>query len=303
MRIMSDSEWVKRLPRFGGMQTGAFALGDLLAVIAMLSLLTAIFFPKLYRAKLIVQAGACLSDLHQIQSGWILYNNENNGNFPYNVASLTCTNLNWAANFENYSGVPTDPNASILVNPQYSQLAPYVRNAAVYHCPADESRSESLTGSPRVRSYSMSAAIGPNASGTAQGQGPWLGSLTDSGSVNVPNSYTVYLNNGMMRGRLQPSDLIVLVDEHPDSINDGSWAFNMPSSPAQTYWIDYPTSLHGNAGSFSFADGHAVIHPWQAPKAIPPVTYGHQAGGVANAVPGDSDVIWTASHISTIYPP
>lgn len=298
IRVMSGSEWVKRFPPFGGKQTAGFALGDLVAVLAMVSLLTVIFFPVLYRTKLIVQAGACLNNLHQIQNGWILYNCENNGNFPYNVTGTGSANLNWVANFENYKGGPADTDAAMLVNSRNSLLAPYVRNPAVYRCPADESRSDGLTGLPRVRTYSMSAAIGPNAKGTAQGQDPWLGR-----SVNVPNSYTVYLNNGMMIGRLQPSDLIVLVDEDPDSINDGSWAFSMPASAAGTSWTDFPTPLHGNAGSFSFADGHVVIHPWQNPKAIPAVTYSQQDGGVRTAVPEDPDVIWTASHISTIYAP
>jgi prepilin-type processing-associated H-X9-DG protein len=305
MCVISDSKWVQRVPLFETKRTEAFTLGDLVTVLAVVGLAAAILLPVLFRAKLIVQEGACISDLRQIQNGWILYNNENNGNFPYNVANIASTNINWVANYENYSGTPTDTNSAMLVNPRFSLLVPYVRNPAAYHCPADESRSDGLTGGPRVRSYSMSQAIGPNVHGTVTNpnQGEWLGSITDIGSVNAANSYTVYLNNGMMVGQLQPSDLIVFVDEHPDSINDGAWAFNMPSSPSQVYWIDVPTPLHGNAGSFSFADGHAEIHSWQEPEGIQPVTYKAQIGGVGHAEPKDPDVIWTASHISTIYPP
>jgi prepilin-type processing-associated H-X9-DG protein len=307
MRVISDSKWVQRIPLFGKKRTEAFTLGDLVAVVAIVGLGAAILLPVLFRAKLVVQEGACIGDLHQIQNGWILYNNENDGDFPYNVVNDGSTNINWVANHENYSGEPCDTNSAMLVNPRYSLLAPFVRNPAAYRCPADQSRSFGLTGGPRVRSYSMSQAIGPNVHGTVTNpnQGEWLGSLQDNAQVNVANSYsyTVYLNNGMMVGPIPPSDLIVLADEHPDSINDGSWAFNMPSSPSQTYWIDVPTPLHGNAGSFSFADGHAEIHAWQDPAEIPAVTYDKQIGGITLNEPKDPDVFWTASHISTVYPP
>jgi prepilin-type processing-associated H-X9-DG protein len=305
MHVISGSRWVKQLPPFGMQRMEAFTLGDLAAVLAMVSFLAVIFLPMLFRAKLIVQEGACLSDLHQIQNGWMLYNNENNGNFPYNVTGAGSADINWVANNENYTGGPGDTNAAMLVNPGYSLLAPYVRNSAVYRCPADQSKSFGQTGLPRVRSYSMSAAVGPNVHGTVTNpnQGEWLGSLSDNGQVNQTGDFTVYINNGMMVGPLQPSDLIVMVDEHPDGINDGSWQFNMPNSPSQTYWIDTPTPLHGNAGSFSFADGHAEIHAWQLPKAIPPVTYNAQNGGTTRNEPKNPDIVWTASHISTLYPP
>jgi competence protein ComGC len=303
-RPYSGSKMAEPVPLFREKRTGAFTLGDLVSVLAMVSFLAVIFLPMLFRAKLIVQEGACLSDLHQIQNGWMLYNNENGGNFPYNVTAQASDGLNWAANFEDYNGGVnglSDTNEAGLENPEYSLLAPYVRNAAVYRCPADQSRMYGQTGAPRVRSYSMNAAVGPNVHGTVTNpnQGTWL----DGGQVNTTNQYTVYLNDSMMVGRLQSSDLLVLVDEHPDSINDGSWAFTMPANPLSTKWVDVPTPLHGNAGSFSFVDGHAVIHAWQDAAAIPTVTYSNELMKTGFSAPNDPDIIWIASHISERYPP
>lgn len=287
----------------------AFTLIELLVVIAIIAILAAILLPVLETAEKKALMTDCENNLHQVQLGWIMYNQDNNGYFPYNLANGSSSNLNWVANHENYSGESSDTNSVLLVDPQHSQLAPYVNNPAVYKCPADQSKQFGLTGAPRVRSYSMSQAIGPNNKGTVTNpnQGSWLGSLGDNGTVNVatqpPSTYTVYLKDSMMVGALGPGDLMVLIEEHPDSINDCAFAFNMPSSPSQTYWIDKPTSIHGNAGDFSFADGHCEIHGWQRPGAIPPVTYSAQIGGAQYSVPKDPDVLWMAHHVSTFYPP
>jgi len=287
-----------------------FTLGDLVAVLAMVSILAVIILPLLFRGRLIGQRGACVNDLHQIQNGWILYNNENDGNFPYNVSGPICTNINWVANYENYAETSTSTNGQLMVNSPNSQLAPFEPNYKLYRCPADRSCAgnsttgpyyNGLAGPPRVRSYSMSAAVGGNTNGTATGQGTWLGSLSDSGTVNQPEAWTVYLRQNMVVGAITPADLIVLVDEDPDSINDGNWAFNMPTGET-TDWIDKPTTLHGNAGNFSYADGHAEIHPWRAAGQIPPVMYQLQLGGMASNVPRNPDIPWVASHITTIYP-
>ena len=55
-----------------------------------------------------------------------------------------------------------------------------------------------------------------------------------------------------------PAETFVLLDECPDSINDGLFEVHMTSA----IWGDVVGSMHcGNCG-FSFADGHAEIHKW-----------------------------------------
>ena len=63
--------------------------------------------------------------------------------------------------------------------------------------------------------------------------------------------------------RPAPASLWVFVDEHPDSINDGSF-FNAQKT---LEWIDLPGNLHNKACGFAFADGHAEIHKWRSSMA------------------------------------
>ena len=56
-----------------------------------------------------------------------------------------------------------------------------------------------------------------------------------------------------------PSQLYVMLDEHPDSINAGGFANQMVEAHevARARIIDFPASYHNGAAGISFADGHA----------------------------------------------
>jgi prepilin-type processing-associated H-X9-DG protein len=69
----------------------------------------------------------------------------------------------------------------------------------------------------------------------------------------------------------------VLVDEHPDSINDAAFAVrmavpSMPETMSDVRIIDFPASFHNGACGFSFADGHSEIHKWRGARIRPPVS-------------------------------
>jgi prepilin-type N-terminal cleavage/methylation domain-containing protein/prepilin-type processing-associated H-X9-DG protein len=279
----------------------AFTLIELLVVIAIIGIIAAILLPVLQKARERAEGAECMNNIHQIQLGWVMYNADNNGKFAYNCTGTASGDVNWVSSYEDYSGATDDTNYAKLVNSSYSLLAPYVTNPRSYHCPADQSKNHGSTGLPRVRSYSMSQAIGPNNQGTASGQGKWLGSTSDSGSVNAAEDYTVYLQESMMHGGLGPADLWVLIDEDPDHINDGAFAVNIPASPATASWVDYPTKYHANGCGISFADGHAEIHGWVDPGAIPMPTF-QPTTQAATKVPKNADVYWIASHTSAYYP-
>src|SRR5262249_36024182 len=159
-----------------------------------------------------------------ITLGWLMYNGDNNGQFVINHAGLgsSDTTLSWVTGWLDYNGNEADTNTDYLVNSEKALMANYVKSVAVYKCPVDQSKSFGLTGMDRVRSYAMNNALGSD--GTPQ---------TDP--HNKPKSWLPYptYRNFIKEGELTilgPSDMWVLIDEDVDSINDGSFAVQMPAS-------------------------------------------------------------------------
>jgi prepilin-type processing-associated H-X9-DG protein len=69
-----------------------------------------------------------------------------------------------------------------------------------------------------------------------------------------------------------PSLVFVILDEHPDSINDAVFHVLEGRLPSSAEWRDLPASYHyGGGANFSFADGHSEIRKWKDPDTIQPV--------------------------------
>ena len=83
----------------------------------------------------------------------------------------------------------------------------------------------------------------------------------------------------------------VFVDEHPDSINDAAFYVNPYLKGAADLWIDTPGNFHGEACTFSFADGHAEIKRWSEARTSFPVRYGSLN---RISVPNSKDFEWVA---------
>jgi prepilin-type processing-associated H-X9-DG protein len=94
---------------------------------------------------------------------------------------------------------------------------------------------------------------------------------------------------------VKASDTWVLVDEHPDSMNDGFFCVNMNQAPnlANAQLPDCPASYHNGACGFSFADGHSEIHKWVDSRTKPKITRtGYNPGDNKN----NQDVKWLWDH-------
>lgn len=143
-------------------------------------------------------------------------------------------------------------------------LTPYLGNTqTVYKCPGDPRATA-------VRSVSMNCYIGKD--------------LWD------PN-YIGYTTLASMN-RPSPANIFVILDENANSINDGFFAVDMtgfdPYQPGLLAFVDIPAAFHNNAGSLSFADGHAEAHKWRDPRTLKAQLF--------ISSPNNTDVAWIQEH-------
>jgi prepilin-type processing-associated H-X9-DG protein len=87
-----------------------------------------------------------------------------------------------------------------------------------------------------------------------------------------------------------PTQIWLMNDEHPDSINDG-WEITDVTNPNN--WVDLPASYHNNACGFNFADGHSEIKKWLEASTRVKVKYSQYNGFSA---PKSRDIQWMIEH-------
>jgi hypothetical protein len=164
-------------------------------------------------------------------------------------------------------------------------MYPYVKNCAVYLCPADYGTTlVGTTRCPQVRSYSMNL---------------WVGTPTSiiQSLFSTQPAYHLFLKETDV-GNMGPANLMLVMDENSYSINDGMFV-NLPSSGN---WGDCPGSYHGNAGGINFADGHGEIHHWSDQAVlIPNSTHGWQYMNTPPQQQPATDLQWLYSHSTVHY--
>ncbi len=286
-----------------------FTLVELLVVLAMVALLTAVFMPALAGTKPNTPAYQCLNNERQLILGWQMYATDNNdllppNDYPYTTCYYTYGNKSQLKNW--VVGTMEQPiDASQRYGPgeltsANSLLSTYVTNAAVYHCPADNYLDPN-THVIHPRSYSMNSAVGTIWWSYYYGSGPVLGSPVQGGWLqgNAYNANQItWLTYGKMSSftRPGPANTWVLIDANPSTINAGSFAASAMAQPGQTYLIDYPSGNHGAAGVLSFADGHVIMHRWQDSRTYTPVAAqpGSGSGSSTLQSPDDPDCFYLA---------
>jgi prepilin-type processing-associated H-X9-DG protein len=264
-----------------------------MVVIAMIAILAAMQIPALSATKLQMTATHCLDNNKKIMQAFKMYVNDNKGVFPVNPEGGFFGG--WINGGEmSYSGSADNTNILDLIGPK-SLLGPYVGNQPrAFKCPLDMSCTYGNHGAPRIRTYSMSAAIGYATPGAVDGQGYWLPSIYNGGP------WMCYFEESHL-SRPSPSKLLTLVEEDPDTINDAAWQFTMPSGAGgknTTAWVDGPSKLHGNAGAFAFMDGHAEMHGWKNLNSIPKTTYMQTGVAPYKQINNNADVWWVGNRTS-----
>ena len=250
-------------------RNGGFTLIELLVVIAIIAILAALLLPALTKAKQKAYGVGCMDNTRQLMLCWRMYADENNdvlppNDYPYTTAAARdATIMNWVfgSMYVNIDSI----DLTILVNPKLTSLAACNQNPACFKCPADISLNQ---GHIRARSVSMNSAVGTRWYSAGVGTGapappPGVkpGDPVGGGWLVDPynDQQTAYRTYGKMSQITVPgaSDLWVIMDENPDTINDGSMAVCM-----QPWLIDYPAHYHNGGAGISYADGHSEVHKW-----------------------------------------
>jgi len=287
-------KWVKRVNCISRTSARAFTLIELLVVIAIIAILASLLLPALSRAKLKTQGIQCMSNHRQLLLAWRMYAEDNHDVLLY--ATVTPGSIyapySWVQGVLDYNPANRsnwDVNQDIKKSPMW----PYCGGSVgIWKCPADQSTVVQPFGTlagqavPRVRTMTMSIWTG----GWKQSNG----SVTDAGCSGPEWRVFSKLSDMANPG---PAKTWGLMDEREDQINYGNAFTDMTGYPdASTTWrfhFDYPASYHGQAGGFSFADGHAEIKKWQDGRTTPPI----QKGGAWNATeyvasPRNQDIAW-----------
>ena len=246
-----------------------FTLIELLVVIAIIAILAAMLLPSLSKAKSSAQAAGCANNLKQLEMAWMMYADDNQGLLVNNCSMVDTRHYrqSWVNNIQDWGKSIENTNADYI---RSGKLAMYVNNAlGVYKCPSDLSLAQN---GARLRSISMNAMVGEP--------------MIRPNRFN-PN-WSQFLKMSQFPG---PANFFVLLEEHPDTINDGYFVNTLD----QIKWGNLPGSFHGGSANISWGDGHIERHRWGQDTIRPPVKGG--AGG--GFVPAKTrDYIWLRGHAS-----
>lgn len=237
-------------------QTAGWSRLELIVTLSTLLLLAVVTLPLQGNPRS-TRSLVCLENLRHLQRAWLLYAADQSDQVPLNPSVAESMNPppgrpGWVSGVMSWDTSMYCTNTTYLTDPRYAALSPYAgSDATLYRCPEDNylSSAQAARGwSHRARSYAMNHFMG-------------------SSAEYIP-SHRYYRRLSDFQ-RLSPAQAIVLLEEHPDSINDPLFI----QDPSVPQWSDLPASFHGGSSWFSFADGHLEQRKWQTAPPLLPVRF------------------------------
>ena len=242
---------MKKLPKHLSLSSpGAFTLIELLVVIAIIAILAAMLLPALARAKDRAQSIHCLSNLKQLDIGWIMYAGDNQERLVPNWVLTTGGSPpeSWVGgNMQNAA------DATNITWIQTCRLYVYNPNPGIYQCPAARPPSPAGANIVPLRTFSMNARMG----------GATTGATSVAGTVNtftVTAVYPVFTKTTAI-SHPAPVNALTFADESLPSVGDGVF---FVTCNQQSLWSNTPTVRHSKGATFAFADGHSEHWKWQS---------------------------------------
>ena len=226
-------------PPVGKEKQRGFTLIELLVVIAIIAILAALLLPALANAKERARRIQCMSNLKQLQTGWLIYVTDHEDFMPPNLwdgvqgHQAGSAPGSWVVGNACFDHSPTNIEAGVQW--RYNPSLP------IYHCPTDASLTDD-NQMQRLRSYSLLSYLG--------------------GVPNNLSSDLTYASRFKQRATQirKTSSVMAFVCEDANSINDGMFVVFPPSGG----WCDIPGYRHANTFPVSFVDGHVECWKWNS---------------------------------------
>jgi prepilin-type processing-associated H-X9-DG protein len=266
---------------------------ELLVVIAIIANLAAMLLPALSKAKAKAITVQCMSNHRSLMLAWHMYVDDNQDRLPYASDSVSNPGQDGAWVFGQMDFDPAnkynwDPDIAIKTSPLWNYCG---KSAGIFKCPADQSYvTVSGVNKPRVRTMAMNL---------------WLGAAGGTMYSGLPASepvagWIIYSKGNQINANPGASSIFVFMDMRPDSVDVGNFGVSMdgygsatkaPNPGAYRFW-DLPSLQHGNASSFSFADGHCEIKKWRDGRTTPALVQPPNSIVDKFVSPNNQDIAW-----------